>query len=93
MDESKAHGVTVYQPDAAFFNSIDSFAKDNLLNVYKTARYKHKIENPESLITQCDDTVEKWRKLFSDVDRKDANAIAAIIKCELLIKMMSLLME
>jgi ppGpp synthetase/RelA/SpoT-type nucleotidyltranferase len=83
VSEAEEHGVTIYQPSEDVLASIATFSQDNLQNVYATARDKYKIENPEALIGKFDDRVKKWEKLFSDVDRKDAGAIAKIIKAEL----------
>ena len=83
VSEAAEHGVTIYQPSEDVLASIATFSQDNLQNVYATARDKYKIENPEALIGKFDDRVKKWEKLFADVDRKDAGAIAKIIKAEL----------
>jgi TRAP-type C4-dicarboxylate transport system substrate-binding protein len=80
LDEAKEHGVTVYQPDEAFLSNISGFAKDNLDNVYETARNKYEIDDPEALLGAFDQTIKKWESLYKDVDRTDANAIAIILK-------------
>ncbi len=83
LAEAKEHGVTVYEPGQDILDSIASFAKGNLTNVYKTAREKHGLANPEALLGRFDQRTQKWAKLFADVDRKDVGAIAKIIKAEL----------
>lgn len=83
LAEAKDHGVTVYQPSAEVLSSIAEFAAGNLENVYATARDKHGIADPEALFALFDETTKKWDKLLANVDRKDADAIGAIIKSEL----------
>lgn len=83
LTEAKDHGVTVYEPGQDILDSIDAFAKDNLGNVYETAREKHGIADPEALLGRFDERMSKWSALFAEVDRNDADAIAAIIKAEL----------
>lgn len=83
LDEAKSHGVTVYEPDDEVRASISGFAESNLSNVHDTARDKHGIADPEALFAKFDDSVTKWKKLFANVDRINADAIAAIIKSEL----------
>ena len=83
LKEAGEHGVTVYQPSEDILASITTFADGNLSNVYDTAREKYGIADPEALIGRFDATVKKWDSLFADVDRKDADAIAAIIKANL----------
>lgn len=83
LAEAKDHGVSVYEPSQDILDSIQAFARDNLANVYETARDKHGLADPEALLGRFDDRVQKWAKLFAEVDRKDADAIAAIIKREL----------
>ncbi len=83
LAEAKDHGVTVYQPSQDILDSIAKFAQDNLSNVYETASEKHGLADPKALLGRFDDRMQSWAKLFADVDRKDAAAIAAIIKAEL----------
>ena len=83
LGEAKDHGVTVYEPDDEVRTSISEFAQSNLSNVQDTAREKHGIEDPETLFSKFDESVTKWKNLFADVDRSNADAIAAIIKSEL----------
>jgi len=83
LSEAKTHGVTVYPPSQDIQDSIKSFAENNLANVYKTASEKHGLKNPKDLLGRFDAKMKKWSELFAKVDRKDANAIAAIISSEL----------
>lgn len=79
LEEAADQGVTVYRPDEAFLSNIAGFAEDNVSNVYKTVREKYGIDNPEEVFGVFDDTVKKWEALNADVDRSDADAIAAIL--------------
>lgn len=83
LAEAKEHGVSIYQPDQAMIGSIEKFATDNISSVYQTATDKYGVKNPEDLIGRFQKAMEKWEKLFADVNRDDANAIAAVIKKEL----------
>ncbi len=83
LAEAEEHGVTVYEPSQDILDSITAFAKGNVANVYETAREKHGLADAEGTLGNFDDRVQKWTALFADVDRKDAEAIAAIIKAEL----------
>ncbi len=83
LAEAKDHGVTIYEPSKDMLDSIAEFASSNLTNVYKTAKDKHGLKDPEGLLGRFDATVKKWDALFANVDRKDADAIAKIIKAEL----------
>lgn len=71
--------MTVYRPDEAFLSNITGFAEDNVSDVYKTVREKYGIDNPGKVLGVFDDTVKKWEALNADVDRSDADAIAAIL--------------
>lgn len=83
LEEAKSHGVTVYEPDDEVRASISEFAQSNMANVHDTARDKHGIEDPEGLFAKFDESVTKWKNLFTNVDRTNADAIAVIIKSEL----------
>lgn len=83
LEEAKAHGVTIMKPSADLDASIQEFAKSNLEEVYKTARDKYKVKDPEALVGRFLKVVDKWEKLFANIDRKDAAAIAAIIQSNL----------
>ncbi|MBO6827836.1 MAG: TRAP transporter substrate-binding protein DctP [Sneathiella sp.] len=83
LDESKAHGVSVYQPTDEMLKSISSFAEKNLTQVYKTASDKYGIENPEEILGTFDGYVKKWEKLYEGADRSNADALAAIIQANL----------
>lgn len=83
LEEAKNHGVTVYEPDSEVLASISDFAQSNMGNVHTTAREKHGIANPEALFAKFDKSVMKWKALFANVNRGNADAIAAIIKSEL----------
>jgi len=83
LDEAKTHGVTVYQPSEEILESISSFAKKNLQEVYKTAKDKYDLENPKEILGNFDQYVQKWAKLFEGVDRTDAASLALIIQSNL----------
>ena len=83
LNEAAGYGVTVYEPSSDILSSISAFAEKNLTAVYGTARDKHKIADPESLIGDFDKSVQKWKALFANVSRDDADAIAKIIKANL----------
>ncbi len=80
LAEAAGHGVQVFEPGADIKASIQKFATDNLGEVYKTAKEKYGLADPEKTLGQFDATVKKWEKLFAGVDRKDPDAIAAIIQ-------------
>ncbi|MFB9354275.1 C4-dicarboxylate TRAP transporter substrate-binding protein [Sneathiella chinensis] len=83
LDEAESHGVTIYQPSGDMLSSIEKFAEANLGQVYATAKEKYGVENPEEVLGRFDQKVKKWESLFAAVDRKDADAIAAIIQTNL----------
>ena len=64
-------------------SSIKQFSSDNMTNVYSMAKEKYKIADPKALFSRFDATMKKWDSLFANVNRNDADAIAAIIKKEL----------
>ena len=83
LKEAKGHGVSVYEPAGDMTSSIKKFASDNMTNVYGMATEKYNIADPKALFGRFDATMKKWDSLFSNVDRKDADAIATIIRKEL----------
>jgi TRAP-type transport system periplasmic protein len=83
LAEAKQHGVTVHKPGEDMLLSIEKFAAENLTQVFKTAKEKYGLNDPEKLLGQFDARVKKWEKLFATVDRSDANAIAKIIQANL----------
>jgi TRAP-type C4-dicarboxylate transport system substrate-binding protein len=80
LTQAPDHGVTVYEPEADLLGSITDFTKENMVNVYKTAKDSYGIAEPEKLISRFQQTVDKWQKLFEGVDRGDEVAIAKVLK-------------
>ena len=86
LEEAPSHGTTVHQPDAALTANVAQFTKDNMSNIYKIAKDKYKLNNPESLIKDFQEVVKKWEKIYSKVDRTSEEAIYKTLNSELFSK-------
>lgn len=83
IDESESHGVNIYEPSEDMLASIHTFTQGNYPEVLKMAREKYKIKDPEALFDRFRKVVDKWDRLFANVDHKDAAAIGKLIKQEI----------
>ena len=81
LAEAPNHGVTIHQAAADVQQSVFDFAANTgRETAIQTGREKFGLENPEGLVDRFLATYEKWQGLLEGVDRKDAAALAAVLK-------------
>ncbi len=78
LKEAQEKGHTVYEPEADLMGSIEDYREKALAGVYDTAEQKYGLTNGKEVIDDFRATWDKWEKLLADVDRTDADALAAI---------------
>ena len=67
LAEAGGLGLTVHEPSAEFLADMVAFRTDDLAEVAKIAKTKHKIANPEPLIEKYLELVQKWTALMEPV--------------------------
>ncbi|MGM0702443.1 MAG: C4-dicarboxylate TRAP transporter substrate-binding protein [Pseudomonadota bacterium] len=87
LEEAKAKGNNVYEPDDDLMGSVEAFREKALESVYDTARDEYGVEDPEALIDDFLATHAKWEELLADVDREDEEALAELAMREIFDKL------
>lgn len=80
IEESPQHGVTVVQPSADIQKSIQNYVADAREMALKEGNERFKLKDTEGLISRFEATYAKWGKLLENVDKKDAQALTAVLK-------------
>lgn len=80
IEESPQHGVTVVQPSADIQKSIQNYVADARAMALKEGEERFKLKDTEGLISRFEATYAKWGKLLENVDKKDAQALTAVLK-------------
>lgn len=78
LEEAKAKGNNIYQPEADLMKSVTDFREKALGDVYKKAKETYGLENPKEVIDDFRATWAKWEKLLADVDRNDEDALTEL---------------
>ncbi|WP_419906296.1 C4-dicarboxylate TRAP transporter substrate-binding protein [Hoeflea sp.] len=77
---AKDNGKTVVEADAAFKDAVQAWVDGGLGGGADIAKEKFGIEDPDSLFSSFAEYVAKWEGLLAGVDRKDEDALLAVLK-------------
>lgn len=75
-------GVELVEPDAALAAASEKFQHEDLDTVAKQAVSEYGIADAPAGAEKLRGLVEKWEGLLADVDKKDPDAVAAVLKRE-----------
>ena len=81
--EAPEHGVQLYRDVPELKSDVETFRQSNREEFKNVAKDTYGIDDPDSLLSKFEESLDKWRAAFEGVDKKDANAIAAVIQSEL----------
>lgn len=81
MKEAPDHGVEVHEPADDLQQALDDFNQNKVREIaVSEGKERFGLEDPEGLVDRFEQTLEKWRKLFDGVDRKNADALKQIVR-------------
>lgn len=83
MQAARDKGLTIAEPDASLQGAYDTWVKEGVGGMADIAKTTHKIEDPEALYASFRPYIEKWAKLLDGVDRKNEEALTAVIRTNL----------
>ena len=83
LEAAKAAGGNVYEPEEDLAASVAEFRDRTSAAAAEKAGSDFGIENPEMLITEFVDTMQKWQGLLADVDRTDEDALTELAMQEI----------
>ena len=83
MKEAADHGVTFHEPSQEMSEIIKAFELNNIERAIAVGKEKGMVKDPEKFIGDFLALYEKWVKLLADVDRDNAEAVAAILMTEI----------
>lgn len=80
---SRERGLKVTEPTQEMKDTLAAFQAQVAQNLPAKAMAERGIEDPSDVLAEFTALEEKWRKLVADVDRTNADAVAAILKANL----------
>lgn len=83
LAEASQHGVTVSDPAPDLSQSLEDFAAQARTAAIKEGKERFKVSDPAGLVSRFEATVQKWEKLLSQVDRKDANQLKQLLRSQI----------
>src|SRR5699024_9341595 len=78
IKKSKEKGVNFYEPGKGLKESVVSFRKQVIAQVYEKAKSKFGLDNAKEVINAFQAKYKKWEKLLENVDRNDPDALAKL---------------
>lgn len=80
LAEASDHGVTIYEPADDLKQALSEFNENEMRDfALQQGSEQFNLEGSEELIERFEQTIEKWRGLYADVDRQDAATIKQIL--------------
>ncbi|MFD1910908.1 C4-dicarboxylate TRAP transporter substrate-binding protein [Halodurantibacterium flavum] len=86
LQASLAAGGNVYEPEADLAEHVAAFRDRTSADAAEKARTDFGIAEPEALIGDFQDTMQKWQELLADIDPEDEDALTALAMQEIFSK-------
>ncbi|MEO4044656.1 C4-dicarboxylate TRAP transporter substrate-binding protein [Hoeflea sp. CAU 1731] len=82
IENAKAEGMAVYEPDDALKAALDEFVASDEAALIAAAEERG-VENPQEILAEFKAVVDRWDALLEGVDRTDVDALAALARTEI----------
>ncbi len=83
FDDAKKRGITIQDAEADLKTLLANYQNDFLGNVISDAKG---VDNPAEISNEYQKLQLKWAKLLEGIDRKDVEAVTAVVKSEIFSK-------
>jgi TRAP-type transport system periplasmic protein len=78
LAEAEDEGVTLHQPADDLLAAVEDFQAQARENAIRMGRETFGMSDPEAIVVQFEQVVQKWTELFDGVDRNDRDALIAL---------------
>jgi len=82
IDDARESGMAISEPDEALKAALARFAEADQATLLDTARDRG-VDNPEEILEEFKDIIDRWDDLLNGVDRTNVEAIVEIAKAQL----------
>lgn len=79
----KENNVVVTEPEPAAMEVLNSFKQEFIKDLPRTSMEKRGIDDPSELITHMATSIDKWKRLLSEVDRTNLDEVTALLNQEI----------
>lgn len=83
LEAAKAAGGNVYEPEEDLAQSVAEFRDRTSAAAAEKAGTDYGVAEPEALISDFEQTMQKWQDLLADVDRTDEDALTELAMKEI----------
>lgn len=83
LEEAKAKGNNVYEPEEDLATSAEDFRQVALEMAYERAESVYGLDNGKEVLDDFRATYDKWEELLADVDRTDEDALTELAMQEI----------